>query len=227
MHKRVRIDYNDKYFTKAYRLESQLLEAYIKLVKNIVDEQIDDQRCYIQKLYRDNIRRFGIPLKVIPIQNIAIQTNKSVVKPVYMLEFHPSLALIGSIDDAIRKSLDELMHMYQPKTTLEKLELEMLLLETLQTLWKKKNSLTKSYSLQTERDIFSDLFVEDPIFVCEVGRSTSPSSSSSSSLKCKWFSTNCFFKPSKSLLELSGYFAEEKYSSQSFAFYPKPQQIKL
>ena len=223
MHKRVRIDYTDEYFVKAYRLESQLLEAYIKLIKNIVDEQIDDQRCYIQKLYRDNVRRFGIPLKVIPMQNIAIQTNKSVLKPVYMLEFHPSLALIGSVDAAIRKSLDELMHMYQPKTTLEKIELEMLFLETLQTLWKKKNSLTKSYSQQTDRDIFSDLFIEDPIFVCEVGRSASSSSLSSSSLKGKCFSTYYLRKPSKALPELSGYFPVQKYSSQSFVFYPKPQ----
>ena len=223
MHKRVRIDYTDGYFAKAYKLESQLLEAYIKLIKNIVDEQIDDQRCYIQKLYRDNVRRFGIPLKVIPMQNIAIQTNKSVVKPVYMLEFHPSLALIGSVDAAIRKSLDELMHMYQPKTTLEKIELEMLFLETLQTLWKKKNSLTKSYSQQTDRDIFSDLFIEDPIFVCEVGRSTSSSSLSSSSLKGKCFSTYYLSKPSKALPELSGYFPVQKYNSQSFVFFPKPQ----
>lgn len=209
MHKRARIDYTDEYFVKAYKLESQLLEAYIKLIKNIVDEQIDDQRCYIQKLYRDNIRRFGIPLKVIPMQNIAIQTNKNVVKPVYMLEFHPSLALIGSIHAAIHKSLDELKQMYQPKTTLEKIELEILLLETLQTLWKKKNSLTKSYSQQTERDIFSDLFIEDPIFVCEVGRSTSSSSLSSSSLKSKWFLSNYLSKPSKLLPELSRYFSEE------------------
>ena len=160
-------------------MECQILKCHIELIKHVNDDHIDEQRSYIQKLYRDNKKRYGIPLKVIPIQSIALQTNNSILNPVYMLEFHPSLALISTILSAVSRSLGELIHMHQPQTTVERITLELHLIQKLQKLWKKTSSRLKSYSSQVERDNFSDLFIEDPLFVCEVGKSLSLGSSSS------------------------------------------------
>ncbi|XP_057314205.1 uncharacterized protein LOC130655465 isoform X2 [Hydractinia symbiolongicarpus] len=169
MKQRPRIDFNEKYFVKAYQYETLLLRSHCDLVKSIIDEHIVDQRQYIQKLYRDGQQKFGLPLKVVPIQSISVNTSRPALKNIFMLEFHPSLAIISSLPDVLRQAYRELIHTHQPDTTTKKVFLELKLIRTVQKCWNEKKNLSLMYSKQVNRDFFSDVFVEDPILVCQVG----------------------------------------------------------
>lgn len=71
--------------------------------------------------------------------------------------------------------------MYQPFTTIEKITLEFRLVEILKKLWHDKKVIGFNFSNQIRKDIFSDVFIEDPIFVCDLVKSLHPSSTASRS----------------------------------------------
>lgn len=169
MKQRPRIDFNEKYFVKAYQYETLLLRSHCDLVKSIIDEHIVDQRQYIQKLYRDGQQQFGLPLKVVPIQSISVNTSRPALKNIFMLEFHPSLAIISSLPGVLRQAYRELIHTHQPDTTTKKVFLELKLIRTVQKCWNEKKNLSLMYCKQVNRDFFSDVFIEDPMLVCQVG----------------------------------------------------------
>lgn len=169
MKQRPRIDFNEKYFVKAYQYETLLLRSHCDLVKSIIDEHIVDQRQYIQKLYRDGQQQFGLPLKVVPIQSISVNTSRPAIKNIFMLEFHPSLAIISSLPGVLRQAYRELIHTHQPDTTTKKVFLELKLIRTVQKCWNEKKNLSLMYCKQVNRDFFSDVFIEDPMLVCQVG----------------------------------------------------------
>ena len=62
-----------------------------------------------------------------------------------MLEFHPHLAMVTSVPDAIQKAYREMVHVYPPHTTSEEIELEIYLLEMCQEKWTPKRSLGEGY----------------------------------------------------------------------------------
>ena len=171
MAKRPRFDYSADYFSTSYQYEDELLQLHCDLIKSILNQHIQSQREYVQKLYRDEIQRFGIPLKIIPIQNISVGTSQPALKSIYMLEFHPTISSISSISAALHTSYRGLLHMHQPKTITERVVLEIKLFQCAQRLWDKKPSHGSTYSNHVKKDVFSEVFVEDPLFVCEIGES--------------------------------------------------------
>ncbi|CAH1785032.1 unnamed protein product [Owenia fusiformis] len=168
MAKRPRLDFQESYFVKSYRMECICLRQHAHLVKSILDKQIEDQREYIQKVTRDGDKEFGLPHKIVPKQLISINMSRSALRNVYMLEFHPSLAFASKIPDALNYAFWELYHVHKPETTTEIISLERKLLEFAYNAWEQQQPMGTSYSQQTQKDLFSDVFVEDPLFICEI-----------------------------------------------------------
>ena len=148
-----------------------MLEEKYKLVKTILDDHIHEQRQYTQKIQRDEKHRFGMPSKVIPVQAISVNTSRSVLKDIFMLEFYPTVSMVASIPAAIMKSHREMMHMFQPESVTGSVKLEISLVEEILKEWNSKKSPGRLYAQQTRKDVLSEVFIDDPMFVCEVGES--------------------------------------------------------
>ena len=147
---------------------------YFELIKSIIDNQICDQRAYVQTLHRDDKKPHGVPFKVVPIQSIAVNNSHPVLKNIFMLEFHPSVAIISSVPVALHNAYQELLHVHPPKTTHERIKLEIHLFEVAQEKWIKKKPFGWTYSDKVKNDLLSEVFVEDPMFVSEIGNSLNP-----------------------------------------------------
>lgn len=161
----------DLYFVDSYTMQCKILELQYSVVKSVIDDHITEQRDYLQKLHRDEKQRFGMPLKVVPVQNIAVNTSRPALKDVFMLEFHPTLSTITLLPFAIEKAYRELLHMHQARSVSDQLDLYVQLLESVKKHWDEQATLGSSYSNQTRKDIFCDIFVDDPLFICEIGES--------------------------------------------------------
>lgn len=172
MHARPRYDFSADYFVKIYRAECVNLRLHCNLIKSILDKQIDDEREYIQKVCReDNPALFGLPHRIIPQQHIAVNTSRPALRYVYMLEFHPSLALASRVSESLQNALKMFIQLHKPKSTGEIISLERGLYEVVQKEWDSQEPTGHSFAQQTQKDLFSEVFVEDPIFVCEVAQS--------------------------------------------------------
>ncbi|XP_074637432.1 uncharacterized protein LOC141895506 [Acropora palmata] len=172
MHSRPRFDFTADYFVKIYRAECVCLRLHSNLIKSILDAQIDDEREYVQKVCReDNPAMFGLPHRIIPQQHIAVNTSRPALNYIYMLEFHPSLGMASRVHEALQNALKMFIQIHKPKTTGEMISLESRLFEVLQKEWENQEPTGHSFAQQTQKDLFSEVFVEDPIFVCEVAQS--------------------------------------------------------
>ncbi|XP_064604712.1 uncharacterized protein LOC135469969 isoform X2 [Liolophura sinensis] len=176
IHQRPRIDFKDKYFIKTYRTECVTLRLHCKLLKSILDKQIEEQREYAQRVCREGDGEFGLPHKVIPKQPVSINMSshkeeevpRSALKNVFLMEFHPSLAISSRLPEALKYAYGELVHMHRPESTYEMVMLERNLLEVCLKEWEKLPVMGRSYSPHIQKDLFSDVFVEDPLFICEI-----------------------------------------------------------
>ncbi|XP_028417505.1 uncharacterized protein LOC114541907 [Dendronephthya gigantea] len=171
LHQRPRFDFNEPYLVKLYRAENICLRLHCNLVKSVLDKQIADQREYVQKVTRDGDSEFGLPHRIIPKQSIAVNTSRPCLKYVYMLEFHPSLALAASLPKSIKHVLQIFLNASQPAGFMELINVEKCLFELIQKEWDNMEVVGIAHSQQTQKDLFSEVFVEDPLFVCEVGQS--------------------------------------------------------
>jgi len=171
MHQRPRFNFADGYFTQSYQHECKLLEEKYKLIKKILDDHIHEQRQYTQRIQRDEKHRFGMPSKVIPVQAISVNTSRPVLKDIFMLEFYPTVSMVARIPAAIMRSHRELIHMFQPDSVTGSVKLEISLVEEILKEWSSKKSFGRLYTQQIRKDVLSEVFVEDPMFVCEVGES--------------------------------------------------------
>ncbi|KAH3820990.1 hypothetical protein DPMN_122743, partial [Dreissena polymorpha] len=167
MYQRPRFDLTADYFVKIYRAECVILRQHTNLVKGILDKQIEDMREYNQKVCREG-DKYGLPHRIIPKQPIAVNHSKSALKHVFVLEFHPSLAIASRIPQAIKFALNELVHMHKPDTMLDSLMMEKKLYEIALIEWNNMEPIGFSFSPQMQKDLFSGVFVEDPLFVCEI-----------------------------------------------------------
>lgn len=165
-------NFSDMYFVDSYTMECKILDLQCSVIKSVIEDHITEQRDYLQKLHRDEKQRFGMPLKVVPIQNISVNTSRPALKDIFMLEFHPTLSTITMIPFAIQKAYRELLHMHQSKNVSDQKHLELQLLEAVQKHWSEQLVLGSSYSNQMRKDIFCDVFVDDPLFISEIGEST-------------------------------------------------------
>ncbi|XP_071476027.1 uncharacterized protein [Diadema antillarum] len=168
MGRRPRFDFQAKYFVQTYRMESRCLKLHCSIVKSVSDKQIDDQREYIKRVTREG-NQFGLPHAIIQKQPIAINLSRPALKHVFLLEFHPSLALISRIPQAVRYAYDELYFYHNPPSVTTAIAMEKRLWEVVQREWDNLTPMGHSFSGQVQRDLFSDLFIEDPLLVGELG----------------------------------------------------------
>ncbi|XP_072026117.1 uncharacterized protein [Amphiura filiformis] len=171
MHQRPRFDFTSNYFVRSYRAESRCLRLQCTLVKSILDKQIHDQREYIQRVCRDGDKDFGLPHKIIPKQPIAINLSRPALQHVYLLEFHPSLALASRIPEALKYAFMEACQEHPPHSVMDAIFMEKKLLEIAVKEWEQMDNPGASFSPQIQRDLFSDVYAEDPLFMCEIGQS--------------------------------------------------------
>ncbi|XP_066913096.1 uncharacterized protein [Clytia hemisphaerica] len=171
MYQRPRFNFTHGYFIESYQLECKLLEEKCKIIKLILDDHIQEQRHYTQIINRDEKRYYGMPGPMIPVQAISVNTSRPVLKDIFMLEFHPTISTIAAVPSAILKSHRELIHMFQPESITDEVNLELSLVLEISKEWTTKDSFGNSYSAQTRKDVFSEIFIEDPMFVCEIGDS--------------------------------------------------------
>uniref|UniRef100_A0AC11EJI6 Uncharacterized protein n=1 Tax=Ovis aries TaxID=9940 RepID=A0AC11EJI6_SHEEP len=79
MHRCPRFDFSHPYFIKAYREECTCLRLHLQLVRGILNQQIECQREYVQRLWQkghpDASNTFGLPLNIICKQLISINNS--------------------------------------------------------------------------------------------------------------------------------------------------------
>ena len=189
MYQRPRFNFSDQYFIKSYQLECKLLEEKYKFIKHVLDEHIQDQRHYKKTINRNETHCFGMPPKIIPVQPISVNTSRPALKDIFLLEFHPTIAIISNIPSAFLKAHRQLLHMFQPESIATSVKLEISLVEEAMKELSRNKSFGSDYSNSARKDIFSDVFIEDPMFVSEVGESLSASKDNKGRLplRIKWF----------------------------------------
>ncbi|KAL4226305.1 hypothetical protein ACF0H5_014288 [Mactra antiquata] len=167
MYQRPRYDLSAEYFVKIYRAECVIVRQHINLVKGVLDKQIEDEREYNQKVCRDG-DKFGLPHRIIPKQPISVNHSKSALRNTFILEFHPTLAIAAKLPDAIKFALQELMLIHKPDSILDSLVMEKKLYEVALREWNTMEPIGTSFSPQMQKDLFSGVFTEDPLFLCEI-----------------------------------------------------------
>ncbi|XP_045400102.1 uncharacterized protein LOC123633144 isoform X6 [Lemur catta] len=173
MHRRPRFDLSHPYFIKAYQDECTCLRLHLQLVRGILNQQIEHQREYVQRLWRDdhldNSNKFGLPLNIICKQLISINNSYPALKNVYLLEFHPSLGLAALIPRALEHLLREARHACRPTSASGLAVLERRVLWLALDLWLTPAKPEAWYSTQLQKDLFSAKVMGDPFLVEEIG----------------------------------------------------------
>ncbi|KAG7465708.1 hypothetical protein MATL_G00156270 [Megalops atlanticus] len=173
MHRRPRLDLGSGYFVQAYRAELGCLQSHQQLLRLVLNCQIEEQRQYLQRIWRGGQRGsaqdYGMPLNYIPKQLVTLGNSSPALKSVYLLEVHPSLYLASRLHQALSQAHSELCQLHGARTPGERLALEQRLLLGALNKWESLASREACYNSQTQKDLFSDVFFEDPLFVRDVG----------------------------------------------------------
>lgn len=170
MYKRPMFDFDSEYFIKNYRAECINMRLKMTIVKNVLDKQMEEQREYLQKVCREGNDKFGIPFGVIPKQPISINLSRPALRNIFMLEFHPSLSLASRIPEALKYVLQELIYFHRPETAHDTLMIERKMLEIAVKEWDKMGKMGDQFANQSQKDLFSDVFVDDPWFMSEIAQ---------------------------------------------------------
>ncbi|XP_078341998.1 uncharacterized protein LOC111108050 isoform X2 [Crassostrea virginica] len=169
INRRPRFDFEAEYFIKTIRAECVILRHMTTLIKNIMDKQIEEQREYLQKVCREG-EGFGLPLGVVPKQPISINLSRPALRNIYMLEFHPSLSIASRVPEALKYALQELTHFHQPKSVYSAVMIEKRMMELACKEWDSCDKLDNYFTQQAQKDLFAEVYVEDPIFMCMMAR---------------------------------------------------------
>ncbi|XP_004674132.1 PREDICTED: transmembrane protein FLJ37396 [Condylura cristata] len=173
MHRRPRFELSHPYFTKAYRDECTCLRLHGQLVQGILNQQIENQREYVQRLWQedraDDSNTFGIPLNIICKQLISLNNSCPALKNIYLLEFHPSLGLASLIPRALEHLLREARCACRPTSASALALLERSVLKLALDVWLTPATPEASYSAQLQKDLFSAKVMSDPFLVREIG----------------------------------------------------------
>ncbi|TKS86998.1 Coiled-coil domain-containing protein 162 [Collichthys lucidus] len=147
MHSRPQLDLNQDYFVQVYRAEIGCLRSHQQLIKNILDNQIEKQRQYLQRIWRDerknSVDDYGLPPNYVPKHLVSLG---------------------GS-----RRAHSELCQLHRATSITDKLALRQQLLQQALQSWSDLAPPGVSYSAQIQKDLFSDFFFEDPMLVQKVG----------------------------------------------------------
>ncbi|XP_050923208.1 uncharacterized protein LOC108888382 [Lates calcarifer] len=175
MHGRPRLDLDQDYFVQAYRAEIDCLRSHQQLIKNILDNQIEKQRQYLQRIWRDDHKGsthdYGLPLNYIPKHVVSLGGSSPALMNVFLLEVHPSLCLASAVYHSLIQAHTELCQLHRATSVFDKLVLQQKLLQQALQSWNNLASPGASYSSQIQKDLFSDVFFQDPVLVQKVGLS--------------------------------------------------------
>ncbi|XP_048348944.1 uncharacterized protein LOC125430762 isoform X3 [Sphaerodactylus townsendi] len=175
MYKRPRFDFRLDYFVNIYKDECICLRLQLQLIKDVLNKQIDNQRKYNHKIWRDGpqdgISEYGFPPYIIAKQLIAVNNSPPALKNIYLLEFHPSLGLISLIPKSLDHALQEFHQICRPKTARDVIYLEKHVLQLALDEWMTMESTEFFYGSQIQKDLFMDVLVEDPSLVREIATS--------------------------------------------------------
>ncbi|XP_041509550.1 uncharacterized protein LOC121449304 [Microtus oregoni] len=172
MHRRPKFDLSCSYFTKAYQDDCTCLRLHQQLVRGILNHQLEQQREYVRMLWQGDqpaLKTFGLPLNVIHKQFVSINSSCPASENVHLLEFHPSLGLVGLIPKALEHLLREACHAHKPASPSGLAQLEQRILQLALDLWLTPARPEAWYSAQLQRDLFSAKVMGDPFLVEEVG----------------------------------------------------------
>ncbi|XP_032264158.1 uncharacterized protein LOC116634725 [Phoca vitulina] len=173
MHRRPRFDFSHPYFIKAYRDECTCLRLHLQLVRGILNQHIECQREYVQRLWQegrpDDSSNFGLPLDIICKQLVSINNSCPALKNIYLLEFHPSLGLASLIPRSLEYLLREARHTCRPTSVSSLTLLERRVLQLALDVWLTPARPESRYSTQLQRDLFSDKVMGDPFLLEEIG----------------------------------------------------------
>ncbi|XP_034531399.1 coiled-coil domain-containing protein 162 [Notolabrus celidotus] len=175
MHSRPHLDLNQDYFVEVYRAEIDCLQIHQQLIRNILDNQIDKQRQYLHRIWRDDhkgsIYDYGLPPNYTPNHLVSLGGSSPEVMNVFLLEVHPSLCLASAVYDGLDQAHSELCQLHRATSSTDKLGLKRKLLQEALQSWSNLPPPGDSYSTQIQKDLFSDVFFEDPILVQNFGLS--------------------------------------------------------
>ncbi|XP_055361944.1 uncharacterized protein si:ch73-242m19.1 isoform X2 [Betta splendens] len=173
MHSRPQLDLHQDYFVGAYRAEISCLQSHRQLIKGILDKQIEQQRRYLQRIWRDDskgsIQHYGLPPNYVPKHLVSLGGSSPALTSVFLLELHPSLRLASAVYHGLAQAHAQLCQLHRATGVSEKLTLRQKLLQRALHSWSSLAPLGSSYSSQVQKDLFSDLFIEDPFLVQKVG----------------------------------------------------------
>ncbi|XP_060040805.1 uncharacterized protein CCDC162, partial [Erinaceus europaeus] len=173
MHRRPRFDLSHSYFIKAYQDDCTCLKLHLQLVQGILNRQMECQREYVQRLWRegftDDTNTFGLPLNIIYKQPISINNSFPASKNTYLLEFHPSLGLVSLIPRALEYLFHEAHHARRNTSTVGLALLERQVLQLALEVWLTPAVPESWYSAQLQKDLFSSKIMGDPFLVMEIG----------------------------------------------------------
>ncbi|XP_077636167.1 uncharacterized protein LOC144244680 [Crocuta crocuta] len=173
MHKCPRFDLSHPYFIKAYRDECTCLRLHLQLVRGILNQHIERQREYVQRLWHgghpDDSSNFGLPLNIICKQLISINNSRPALKNIYLLEFHPSLGLASLIPRCLEHLLREARHTCRPTSASSLTLLEGRVLRLALDVWLTPPKPESWYSTHLQKDLFSAKVMGDPFLVEEIG----------------------------------------------------------
>ncbi|KAG7510523.1 hypothetical protein JOB18_024247 [Solea senegalensis] len=173
MHSRPQLDLNQDYFIQAYRAEIDCLRSHQQLIKNILDNQIEKQRLYLQRVWRGDdkgsIYNYGLPLNYVPKHSVSLGGSSPALMNTFLLEVHPSLCLASAVHHGLVQAHTELCQLRRATSVSDKLILRQKLLRQALQSWSNLASPGASYGAQIQKDLFSGVFFEDPGLVLKVG----------------------------------------------------------
>ncbi|CAH2252244.1 Hypothetical predicted protein [Pelobates cultripes] len=176
MFRRPRFDIGSNYFLMAYRDECQCLNLHQQLVRNILNSQIDSQREFVQKIWRDgqkgSVYEFGRPLNISNEPLVSLNTSSPALKKVHLLEFHPSLGLAYLVAKGLDHIYQEFEHISQAKTSIHASSLEKHILQLALDTWMSTRDHKSTFGANIQKDLFEEAFVEDPQMVLDLCLST-------------------------------------------------------
>ncbi|KAG2468403.1 CC162 protein, partial [Polypterus senegalus] len=143
MHKRPRFDFNSGYFVATYEAECECLQYQEQLIQEILSKQIDEQRQYLQKIWRDgqkcSVYEFGLPPNFVPKQPISVNNS--------------CLGLASLIFKALSQAYYELCQFHRPVSVSANIALEKRLLQVALEKLHNLESPGYSYSIQIQKDV--------------------------------------------------------------------------
>ncbi|KAM7376223.1 hypothetical protein PAMP_005966 [Pampus punctatissimus] len=107
MHSRPHLDLNHDYFVQAYRDEIRCLQSHQQLIKDVLDNQIEKQRQYLQRIWRsdskDSIHDYGLPPNYVPKHLVSLGGSRHLFSDVFfedpILVQRVGLSLVRSAEE--------------------------------------------------------------------------------------------------------------------------------